>query len=201
MKKVFSDEEIIKGIKKGGKQLEAILRWLYQESGCKERIINLLGNQNATKFDAEDIFQEGLSQLVIQVKKGVFRKEAKIETYLTSICKRIWYKKLKRVKTFAKILTTLPDEAKVDYSTPELFLLKEEQENRLSLLLANLGKQCQKIIGLWSLGYSIKEIVARTPYKNENVVSKKKYECTKKLTALLVQKPNLVEDILRNKSF
>jgi len=201
MNKVFSDEEIIKGINKGGKQLETILRWLYKESGCKGRIINLLGKQNATESDAEDVFQEGLSQLVIQIRKNVYRKEAKIETYLIGICKRIWFKKFNRIQTFTKILATLPKNSKVDYLTPEFFLLKEEQQDRLSLLLANLGAQCKTIIGLWSLGYSIKEIVRKTSYKNENVVSKKKYQCTKKLTELLMQNPKMVEDILRNKSF
>ena len=179
--------------------METIVLWIYKHDAWKGRVINFLLAKNASKEDAEDVFQEGLSQMIVQIRDNNYRKTSALQTYLFAICKNIWHKRFSRKSHYVDILTQLEknENTSVDLTTPEVFLLHTEQQERLQKLLAQLGEKCKKIISLWMLGYSIKEIVVKTEYKNENVVSKKKHYCTKELTVLLKKNPTLVDELLR----
>jgi DNA-directed RNA polymerase specialized sigma24 family protein len=78
-------------------------------------------------------------------------------------------------------------------SPEEHFLVKEK-----SALLANvtglLGSTCKKVLSLWSLGFSFKEISEKTG-SSEGAVRKQKYDCLKKLTALLAERPSIVKEL------
>lgn len=198
MRKTFLEKEIITKILTGGKPLEPVMEWIYWESGWRESILQLLLKKNAKKEDAADVFQEGLAQLILVIRQRKFKGDAKLFTFLVSICKNIWHKQFARANHLTKIIDNLPPTPSKDTRTPELFLLQKEHQERLDTLLSKLGEKCKKVIGLWMLGYTIKEIVQKTAYKNENVVSKKKFYCTKELTALLMQQPKLVADLLQN---
>ena len=74
---------------------------------------------------------------------------------------------------------------------PEWILLEKEQEEELDSLLNALGDTCKKVLRLWQLSYSMKEIASELGYKSEGVARKKKRLCMKKLLEILDENPEI----------
>ena len=59
----------------------------------------VLGFKNL-QLDAEDIFQEGLTRAVINIRKGEFKGESAFSTYLYGICRNLCLKEYNRNKPY-----------------------------------------------------------------------------------------------------
>ena len=68
-------------------------------------------------------------------------------------------------------------------------MVEKEQEDTLSRLLESLGDKCKRVLELWQLSYSMKEIAVEMAYKSDGVARKKKRLCMKKLLEILDEKP------------
>lgn len=105
-----------------------------------DKIKGMVRNFHHLNLDAEDVFQEGLTRAIINVRKGSFKGDSMFSTYLFSICNNIClkeYHKSKKLQTFE--LTDLEE--------------KEEEDNfeLLKLILKvkdSLDENCKKVIEL-----------------------------------------------------
>lgn len=87
----ITDEQIIRGILEyGGSALESAYKTYFQS------IRKMVYTFNNTSLNPEDIFQEGLTRAVINIREGRFRGESALLTYLNSICRNICLKELAR---------------------------------------------------------------------------------------------------------
>ena len=75
MNTAFTDAEMIAAIKEGGRSLDKVLNYIYHQSGFRESIVNYVIKYKGSREDAEDIFQDGLSRMVMNIKKGKFQEE------------------------------------------------------------------------------------------------------------------------------
>ena len=89
----ISDDVLIKGILNNDSQ---IIRHIYFENFEKIKVMVL--NFNNIRIDPQDVFQEGLTRAVINIRKGVFKGESKFSTYLYSICRNICLSEYKEKK-------------------------------------------------------------------------------------------------------
>ena len=64
--------------------------------------------------------------------------------------------------------------------------------------MTGLGAACQKVLQMWQLSYSMKEIAEELGYKNDAVARKKKRLCMKKLLEILEEAPAWKSWIARN---
>ncbi len=197
MNKHYSDKEIILAIQEGGQQLEKMVTYLYSRKDLKDWVVHFVIRNQGSKEDAEDVFQEGISHFVMNVKNGKYQSKSTLKTYLISICKRLWYAIYHKAEKLATLKANMDSKEELTDS-PEAITLYKEQADLLKGILEQLGEKCQQILELWSLGYSMKEIAKKVGYKNENVVSKKKHNCQKKLTAFLKERPDLVNRLNNN---
>lgn len=93
--------------------------------------------KNAT-LDAEDIFQEGLTRAILNIREGKFRSESSFSTYFYAICRNICRSQLQ------------------NYNRSELYenILLDEEDSRFELLnlildlKSDLGEKCKEIIDL-----------------------------------------------------
>lgn len=189
-----SDEDIIKGIQAGGRKLEKMVQHLYNRADLKDSITNLIKNHKGSTEDAEDILQEGMSLFVVNIRKNKFQIKSTLKTYLTGICKHLWYNLHRKKETEAKKKSAILSVATLDH-TPEDLTVIQEQTVLLAEVLSKLGEKCKEVLGLWSLGYSMKEIATKTGYANDNVVSKTKHKCQKQLVQYLKDRPNLIQQL------
>ena len=197
MNEHYSDEAIIRGIQAKGPELEKMVRHLYNRTDLKDWVFHYVIRMNGSKEDAEDVFQEGISHFVMNVKNGKYQSKSTLQTYFFGICKFIWFNKHKDWKKWSNAKEKANAEEELSDS-PETIVLYHEQSALLKEVLGLLGEKCQQVLQLWALGYSSKEIVQETSYSSENVINKTKHNCMKKLTKLLKAKPNLVK-LLNNK--
>lgn len=86
-----TDEQIIRGIlENDGSALESAYKTYFQS------IRKMVYTFKNTSLHPEDIFQEGLTRAVINIREGRFRGESTLLTYLNSICRNICLKELAR---------------------------------------------------------------------------------------------------------
>jgi RNA polymerase sigma factor (sigma-70 family) len=194
MKRVFTDDDLIQSIRKGGIDLEVAMRHFYEEGTYQQAFIHWLGKKGSQQEDAKDIFQDGLSHLMVNIREGKFQGKSSLKTYLFRICANLWNTKFKRSQKLAEIKSDLPLSEETAVS-PEEMMLYKEQEILLSAVLSQIGKSCKKVLGLWSLSYSMNEIAQQMGYKSEGMARKKKYECFKKLMILLKDRPALMDQL------
>ena len=84
-----SDEHIIMGIKN---HHDKVIEKVYKE--YHQRIRTMVFTFRNTKLDPDDIFQEGLTRAILNIREGRFRGESSFLTYLNGICRNICLKEL-----------------------------------------------------------------------------------------------------------
>ena len=115
-----------------------VIRLIYKNQFDKIRI--MVRNFKYLKLDAEDVFQEGLTRAIINVRKGSFKGDSSFPTYLYGICNNICLKEYSNNK---KILAVEPGD-----------LMEEKVEDNYELLnfilqtKNELDEKCRRIIEL-----------------------------------------------------
>jgi len=189
----YSDAELIAAVREDQDLNRAVL-YLYQQyaASTSSFIIHYGGSEQ----DADDVFQETVVAFIDTVKKGKYRMEASIKTFLVSVAKNIWFneiKKRERSGAREKIYERGRDQEVEDVG----FQISDlERRRQLRDLIHQLGDSCKKILMLYYYeDLSMKEIVEHLPYENEQVVRNKKYKCLQSLTGLLKNNPAIARQI------
>jgi RNA polymerase sigma factor (sigma-70 family) len=189
----YTDAELIVAIK-AERNLNKAIMYIYQQyaASTSSFIIHYGGSEQ----DADDVFQETVVSFIDVVKKGNFRMEASIKTFLVSVARNIWFNELKkreRSDRREKIFEHSRDQMEEDVSQQIGDLEKKRQ---LRELVNNLGEPCKKILMLFYYeNLSMKEIVEHLPYENEQVVRNKKYKCLQALTGFIKNNPTIARQI------
>ncbi|MCB0835489.1 MAG: sigma-70 family RNA polymerase sigma factor [Bacteroidetes bacterium] len=186
----YSDDEIITAIQNGGRELDKAMEFLYLHSPCREKVLTFVFSRNGSKEDAEDIFQDGIRSLILSIRGGKYRGTGSLQNYLLGMCKNLWFKRFQKI---ARDMKYQQEQIWKEQHTedPEWILLEKEQEEELDSLLNALGDTCKKVLRLWQLSYSMKEIASELGYKSEGVARKKKRLCMKKLLEILDENPEI----------
>ena len=185
----YDDVELIAAIGDRNEANKAI-RFLYQQYAGT--VSSFIVNYGASSQDAEDVFQETVVSFIDIVKKGKYRMEASVKTFLVSVAKNIWFNEVKkrersghREKQFE--LGREQKEQDVSHHISDL-----EKRRQLRDLVYQLGEPCRKILLLFYYeNLSMKEITDHLPYENEQVVRNKKYKCLQQLTGLIKNNPSV----------
>jgi RNA polymerase sigma factor (sigma-70 family) len=190
----YSDAELIAAIS-AGTDLNNAIRSIYRQHS--EAVSSFIIHYGGSEQDADDIFQETVVAFIDIVRKGKYRMEASIRTFLASIARNYWFNELKkrgrsdhRDRQFE--LGRDQDEADVSEHMAEL-----ERKRELRQLVEQLGDACRKVLLLFYYeNMSMKEIVNHLPYENEQVVRNKKYKCLQQLTGLIKSNPAIARQML-----
>ena len=189
----YTNEALVQAISTGGREEEKALSYLIRKEFGKIRTFILL--RNGSEMDAEDVFQEGLTALILNVRKEVFKGESAVSTYLFAICKGIWFKRFQKIvreQEHRQNLTIVED----DPETPEISLLDAEQRQLLWQLFDQLREKCREVLFLWASSYSMGEIATQLDYGNAQVAMNKKNKCLKQLHQLMEERPE-VQQLIR----
>src|ERR1700742_1570366 len=89
----FTDPELIAALG-GSKDLNKAIMYLYQQ--YSESTCSFIIGYGGSRQDAEDVFQETVVSFIEIVKKGKYRMEASIKTFLVSVAKNVWYNEVKK---------------------------------------------------------------------------------------------------------
>jgi RNA polymerase sigma factor (sigma-70 family) len=179
---VPADSEIILGILNDSKE---ILNRLY--TSYFPMVLQLVLNNNGNEDDAKDIFQESVIVLYNKVKTGNFELNSKLKTFIYSVCRRLW---LKRLNAQSKTVRNIEDFS--DFIHVEDELEKHEEKDRqfamMESALLQLGEPCKTIIEDYYLqNKSMQEICEKFGYTNADNAKTQKYKCLQRLKKLFFQ--------------
>jgi RNA polymerase sigma factor (sigma-70 family) len=177
-----ADSEVILGILNNS---DSVLKKLYL--AYFPMILQLVLNNNGNEDDAKDIYQEAIIVLYNKVKRGDFELSAKLKTYIYSICRRLWLKRLKQMNRYGGDIKDFEDHFTVEEEV-ERHQERDLQLSKMADALQLLGEPCKTIMeDFYMNNRSMQEICERFGYTNADNAKTQKYKCLQRLKKLFFQ--------------
>ena len=131
----YNEKEILEGLKTEDPK---IIRYLYKKyfqsiRKMTDRFSNII-------LEPEDVFQEGLTRTIINIRENKFKGKSTYYTYLFSVCRNIC---LKEIGKNNEIKMEYEDVPQSESSTDQFDLF-----NRLFELIGSIEENCRDIIRL-----------------------------------------------------
>ncbi|PST82900.1 RNA polymerase subunit sigma-70 [Pedobacter yulinensis] len=171
-----TDREVVLGILNNS---DETLNKLYR--GYFPMILQFILNNNGNEDDAKDVFQESVIVLYNKIKAGDFELSSKLKTYIYSVCRRIWLKRLAQDHKKTNNINDYEDVLIVDDDLEK----HDEQDRRLKKMneaLEGLGEPCKTIIQDFYLNnLSMQDISEKFGYTNTDNAKTQKYKCLQRL--------------------
>jgi len=189
----LGDEELLAAIRQGS-GLNNAIKSIYRDHF--ESMAWLIKNNNGSQQDAEDIFQEVLVSFIGLVQKDKFRGESTVKTFLFSMTRHTWLNELKKKgRSDVRELKyeRAKDQQEVDVSH---MIVEREAKKQVMDVVEQLGETCKKILVMFYYeNLSMKEILEKMDYENEQVIRNKKYKCLKQLEQMITSNPSLSQTL------
>jgi RNA polymerase sigma factor (sigma-70 family) len=139
---------------------------------------------NGTYDDARDIFQEAMMVLYENSKKPEFSLTCQIKTYVYSICRRIWFKRLQQNHRYISPVEGMEEIIPVEEEIEE----KEKLDNDFSMMdtaMKSLGEPCKSLLEAYYIHKKhMVEIADEFGYTNADNAKNQKYKCLMRLKKL-----------------
>lgn len=179
---VPTDREVVLGILNNS---EEALNKLY--TGYFPMVLQFILNNNGNEDDAKDVYQEGIIVLYNKIKGGDFELSSKLKTYIYSVCRRIWLKKLTQQSKKTNNIADFEDILVVDEDV-EQHEEKDRQFDKMQSALLLLGEPCKTIIqDFYINNLSMQDICEKFGYTNTDNAKTQKYKCLQRLKKLFFQ--------------
>lgn len=145
---------------------------------------SLIINNNGSADDAKDIFQEAMIVLYEKARSGVFELNCQIKTYLYSVSRRLWLKKLQQSGRYSGEVTNAEGFVQVEDDI-------EEHEKRdlefemMAKAIIRLGEPCKSLLHAFYMEKkNMQEIATSFGYTNAENAKTQKYKCLVRLKKL-----------------
>lgn len=189
----LSDTELLERIRTGH-DIERAMRYMYH-THFPVLENHVLAN-SGTPEDAADLMQEVMVRFIEFVQKDKFRGESSVKTFLYSLTHNLWINELRRqgIETkYSDEYASGQDLIEGDYSE---FMTYLEAQKTIVTLFDMISGVCRQILTFFYYdNLSMKEILERTSYENEQSVRNRKYKCLKELTDLVNSSPVAFENV------
>ena len=148
-------------------------------------------NNNGSFDDARDLFQEAMITLYEKVQSDSFVLSCQIKTYLFSICKNLWLKRLKQMGKYSAPLSTEEESIAVDADLEE-FQKKDAAFSIMNRALNSLGEPCKSLLeGYYLNKKGMQELADDFGYTNADNAKNQKYKCLMRLKKLFFSQYNI----------
>ena len=177
---------LLKGLAKNDKKsVEAIYRDNYNI------IQSFILNNNGSIDDARDIFQEAMIALYEKAQSESFVLTCQIKTYVYSICRRLWLKKLQQMGRFSNQVDNLDETIPVE----EDLEIHEKRNAEFAIMdraMKSLGEPCKSLLeGYYIKKMGMQELAAEFGYTNSDNAKNQKYKCLMRLKKLFFSQYNI----------
>jgi RNA polymerase sigma factor (sigma-70 family) len=144
-------------------------------------IQSLIVNNSGSADDAKDIFQETMIVLYERVRSGTFELNCLIKTYVYSVSRRLWLKRLQQMNRYVPALDGLQDTVPVDEEIEE----NERISNEFQVMekaINSLGEPCKSLLEAYYLDKkNMQDIALSFGYTNADNAKNQKYKCLMRL--------------------
>ena len=176
----LKEQELIKGLAVNDK---SAIETIYTDN--YGMIQSLVLNNNGTEDDAKDIFQEALIVLYEKAKSGGFELNCQVKTYLYSVSKRLWLKRLQKNSRYELQNNGLEE---TTVYVEEDIGAHEKRNSEFGMMehaMANIGEPCKSLLEAYYIHkQNMQEIAKAFGYTNSDNAKNQKYKCLIRLRKL-----------------
>jgi RNA polymerase sigma factor (sigma-70 family) len=178
LKAETSEKSLLQGLARNDKKaIETIYKDNYNV------IQALIVNNNGTSEDAKDIFQEAMIVLYEKVQSGSFELNCQVRTFIYSVSKRLWLKRLMQQNRFS-ISDGHEESISVDEEMDE-HEKRNAEFNMMERAMNGLGEPCKSLLEAFYLQKkNMQEIAGSFGYTNAENAKNQKYKCLMRLKKL-----------------
>ena len=156
-------------------------------------INSLVINNSGSADDAADIFQEAMIVLFEKAKSEHFELNCQLKTFLYSVCKRLWLKKLQHLNRFSIQSDSLEETVSVE----EDLETHEKKQNDFTIMenaMSKIGEPCKSLLEAYYIQKKhMQEIALNFGYTNADNAKTQKYKCLVRLKKLFFAQYKNVE--------
>lgn len=175
--KLYEEEKaLLEGLATGDAEaIEAIYRENYS------LIQAYIVKNNGYADDARDIFQEAMIILFENAKNADFELNCQIKTYLYSVCRRLWLKKLQKENRYNPDIELFRESVPVEDEI-EAHEKKDQDFKLMETALEKIGEPCKSLLEAFYIKkLSMPDIAGSFGYTNADNAKTQKYKCLMRL--------------------
>ena len=178
MKAETNEKGLLQGLAKNDRKA---IETIYKEN--YNMVQALVVNNSGSADDAKDIFQEALIVLYEKVKSGSFELNCQIKTYVYSVSRRLWLKRLMHQNRFS--IGEADGETVAVEDDMETHEKRDLEFTMMEKAMAGLGEPCKSLLEAFYLQKrGMQEIAANFGYTNADNAKNQKYKCLMRLKKL-----------------
>ena len=171
--------QLLKGLAISDKQA---IETIYRENYSMIQLFVI--NNNGSADDARDVFQEAMVVLYEKSRDTTFSLNCQIKTYVYSVCRRLWLKRLQQLNKYSTQVESLEETVFVEDEMEE----HEKRDNDFTLMeqaMGKIGEPCKSLLDAYYLQKkSMQDIAANFGYTNADNAKTQKYKCLIRLKKL-----------------
>ena len=136
---------------------------------------------NGYPEDARDIFQEAMIVLFEKAKSDSFELNCQIKTYLYSVCRRLWLKRLQKFQRYNPEIDSIEETIAVEEEL-EAHEKKNEDFILMEHAMDKIGEPCKSLLEAYYFQKkTMPEIAVFFGYTNADNAKTQKYKCLVRL--------------------
>ena len=173
------ETELLKGLALGDKKA---VETIYKEN--YNMVQSLVINNNGSAQEAKDIFQEAMIVLLEKDRSGNFELNCQIKTYVYSVCRRIWLKKLQQYNRYSNEVESMVATVPVEEDLEE-YEKRDQEFVMMEKAIGSLGEPCKGLIEAFYIQKrNMHDIASQFGYTNADNAKNQKYKCLMRLKKL-----------------
>ena len=172
----IKETELLKGLALGDKKA---VETIYKDNF--NMVQSLVINNNGSAQEAKDVFQEAMIVLLEKARSGNFELNCQIKTYVYSVCRRIWLKKLQQQSRYSGDIGNIDETVPVEDDIGDHDKRNAEFE-MMDKAIGSLGEPCKSLLEAFYLQKrNMQEIATSFGYTNADNAKTQKYKCLMRL--------------------
>ncbi|HEX2608772.1 MAG TPA: sigma-70 family RNA polymerase sigma factor [Flavisolibacter sp.] len=184
MKAEYNEKALLQGLARSDKKA---VETIYKEN--YNLIQTLVVKNNGTSEDAKDIFQEAMMVLFEKVQSGSFELNCQIRTFVYSVSRRLWLKKLMQQNRMS-LAEGHEEVVSVDGEMEE-HDRRNQEFTTMEKAMGGLGEPCKSLLEAFYIQKrSMNEIASSFGYTNAENAKNQKYKCLNRLKKLFFSHHN-----------
>jgi RNA polymerase sigma factor (sigma-70 family) len=176
VKAEVNEQALLKGLaENNSKAIETI----YKENFNMVQALVL--NNNGSYDEARDIFQEAMITLYEKVQTDSFVLTCKINTYMYSVCKRLWLKRLQQLGRYSNQMEGFEETVQVEEDI-ENHERKNSDFAMMEKALNHIGEPCRSLLeSFYIKKLGMQDLAKQFGYTNADNAKTQKYKCLMRL--------------------
>ena len=174
-----NEKALLQGLARNDKKA---VETIYRENFST--VQSMIINNNGTSDDAKDIFQEAMIVLYEKARSGTFELSCQIKTYVYSVSRRLWLKRLQQVNRYTGDIGSADGIVPVEDDVEE-HAQRDAEFEMMERAISSLGEPCKSLLEAYYLQKQTMQAIAQSfGYTNAENAKNQKYKCLLRLKKL-----------------